>query len=110
MIKYDWNCRTVDVYPKLNDYSDVVYNVHYIVNGTDENGITGSAIGTQVLNTENISDFKPFSELTNDEIVQWTKLSLGSDRVAEIQLNIANQIEEKINPKSITLTIDNETN
>ena len=105
MINYEWNCRTVDVYPKLNDYSDVVYNVHYIVNGIDEKGIYGSLIGTQVLNTDNITDFKPFNELTNDEVVEWTKSSLGSDRVSEIELNISNQIEEKINPKSITLNI-----
>ena len=110
MVTYDWNCRTVDVYPKLNEYSDVVYNVHYIVNGTDENNITGNMIGTQVLNTDNISDFKPFNELTNDEIVEWTKASLGEDTVAQIESAILDQIENKINPKSITLTIENENN
>lgn len=105
MINYTWDCRTVDVYPIKGELEKVVYNVHWRLTGTDENGISETIIGTQVLNTDNITDFKPFNELTNDEVVEWTKSSLGSDRVAEIELNIANQIEEKINPKSITLNI-----
>lgn len=107
MIVYNWNCRTVDVYPKLNEFSDVVHNVHYIVTGTNENEISSNVIGTQTLNTDNIKDFKPFNELSNDEVTEWVKLSLGSEQVALIEQNIADRINEIENPKSITLTIEN---
>ena len=107
MIVYNWNCRTVDVYPKLNDFSYVVYIVHYIVTGTNENEISSNLIGTQALNTDNINDFKPFNELSNDEVTEWVKLSLGSEQVALIEQNIADRINEIENPKSITLTIEN---
>ena len=30
---YEWNCKTVDVHPTEGEYTDVVYNVHWIVTG-----------------------------------------------------------------------------
>jgi hypothetical protein len=36
MTTFNWNCRTVDVYPTDETYADVVYNVHWIVTGTSD--------------------------------------------------------------------------
>ena len=107
LITYDWNCKTVDVYPKDGNYTDVVYNVHWIVTGTDDSvpPVEGRLYGTQILNTSDITNFIPFDQLTNEEIVAWTQSAMGAERVAEIEANIANQIELIINPISITLTI-----
>tara|TARA_R110002110_G_scaffold184281_1_gene390986 strand:+ start:84 stop:422 length:339 start_codon:yes stop_codon:yes gene_type:complete len=108
MINYDWNCRTVDAYPQDGDYTDVVYNVHWIVTGTsDYESVTYSAtsIGTQVLDTSEITDFIPFDELTNEESVSWTKSTMGEEQVASIEASIESQIDDQINPTSVTLTI-----
>ena len=106
MITYNWNCKTVDVYPTDGDYTDVVYNVHWIVTGKDEDAnVSATNIGTQVLDTSTITDFIPFDELTNEEVVAWTKATMGDEQVASIEANIASQIADLINPKSITLTI-----
>ena len=108
MITYNWNCKTVDVYPTEGDYIDVVYNVHWIVTGADEDAnVSATNIGTQTLDTSNITDFIPFDELTNEEIVAWTKATMGDEQVASIEDSIASQIADLINPKSITLTIEN---
>ena len=110
MITYDWNCKTVDVYPVNGDNSDVVYNVHWIVTGNiEQDGVSYSAsnIGTQVLDISDITNFIPFEDLTNDEVVTWTKLAIGEEQVSSIEESIANQIQAKINPPSITLTIEN---
>lgn len=108
MINYTWNCKTVDVYPTKDNNANVVYNVHYIVTGEDsETAVIGNIIGTEILDTSNITDFIPFDDLTNDQIVGWTKESLGSEKVEAIEANIAAQIAEKENPTSITMTIDN---
>ena len=104
MITYNWNCKTVDVYPTDGDYTDVVYNVHWIVTGKDED-ISATSIGTQVLDTSSITDFIPFDELTNEEVVAWTKATMGDEQVASIETNIASQIADLINPKSVTMTI-----
>ena len=106
MINYNWNCKTVDVYPSQDDNTDVVYNVHWRVTGEDDKtSTTASSIGTQVLNTDNITDFVPFEDLTNDQIVEWTKATMGEEQVTAIETSIASQISEKENPTSITMTI-----
>jgi hypothetical protein len=111
MTTYDWNCRTVDCYPEQNNEADVVYNVHWIVTGTsdqtDPQGMPWVAtnIGTQTLDTSQITDFIPFDQLTNDEIVAWTKGAMGNEGVAAVEKSIQDQIENLIAPKSVTLTI-----
>ena len=107
MINYTWNCKTVDVYPTEGSNTDVVYNVHYIVNGEDsETAVIGNIIGTQMLDTSDITDFIPFADLTNEQVVSWTKSALGAEKVAAIEENIAAQISEKENPTSVTMTIE----
>ena len=111
MITYDWNCKTVDIYPQDGEYADVVYNVHWIVTGTSDElnpeGVAYSAtnIGTQILNSSDITDFIPFEDLTNEEVVAWTQTAMGEEQVASIEANIAQAIELLITPTSITATI-----
>ena len=111
MTTYDWNCKTVDCYPEQNNEADVVYNVHWIVTGTSDQlnpeGIAYSAtnIGTQSLDTSQITNFIPFDQLTNDEVVAWTKGTMGDEQVASIEASIQSQIDSLITPTSVTLTI-----
>jgi alkyl hydroperoxide reductase subunit AhpF len=107
MINYAWDCRTVDVYPTEGSNTDVVYNVHYRVTGEDdETAVRADSIGTQMLDTSDITGFIPFSDLTNEQVVDWTKASLGDETIAVIEKNIADQISEKENPTSVTMHIE----
>ena len=111
MITYDWNCKTVDAYPQDGEYADLVYNVHWIVTGVSDELKPGSTtysatnIGTQVLNTSDVTVFIPFEDLTNEIIVAWTKGAMGEEQVTSIEAGIASQIEKLITPTSVTLTI-----
>ena len=111
MTTYNWNCKTVDCYPEQNNEADVVYNVHWIVTGTsdqvDPQGQAYSAtnIGTQTLDTSQITTFIPFEDLTNDEVVAWTKNAMGTEQVTAIEASLESQINSLITPTSITLTI-----
>ena len=111
MTTINWNCKTVDVYPTEGEYTDVVYNVHWIVTGTSDqldpegNPYTGRVIGTEMLDTSTITDFVPFADLTNEIAVGWTKDAMGAEQVAEIEANVEAQINQEINPTSITMTI-----
>jgi hypothetical protein len=111
MITYNWNCKTVDVHPTEGEHSDVVYNVHWIVTGvsdevdTQENPYSVTNIGTQTLSTSDITDFTPISEVTNEEVVEWTKAAMGEDQVKTIETGIQGSIELLINPTSVTMTI-----
>ena len=104
MITYDWNCKTVDVHPQEDEQTDVVYNVHWIVIGTDGD-YSSDAIGTQVVPLSEGSTFIPFEDLTNEVVVEWTKEAMGEETVASIETGIASQIESLINPTSVTMTI-----
>jgi len=111
MITYEWNCKTVDCYIQSEGENDVIYNVHYIVTGISEqldaegNPYKSNFVGTQYLNIDDITDFIPFNEVTNTEVVQWTKTTMGVDEVAFIEQNIAYNIERQINPETITLEV-----
>ena len=106
MITYNWNCKTVDAYPQDGEYTDLVYNVHYIVSGEDSGtAYIGTIIGTQNLNVSDVTEFIPFEDLTNEIVVGWTKSALGEEQVASIEANITAQIEQMIKPTSVTLTI-----
>ena len=108
---YNWNCKTVDVHPTEADHTDVVYNVHWIVTGVSDqldsegNPYQATNIGTQVVPLDPESEFIPFEDLTNEIVVGWTKEAMGAEQVTAIEESIANQIEQEINPTSITMTI-----
>jgi len=111
MNKFDWNCKTVDAYIKQGEEADVVYNVHWIVTGTSETltpqgqPYSARSIGTQSLNTSDIADFTPFDQVTNEEVVAWTKAAMGEEQVAAIESNLDKQIESLVHPTSVTLTV-----
>jgi len=111
MTTYNWNCKTVDCYPEQDKEVDVVYNVHWIVTGVSDevdpqgNPYSSTSIGTQTLDTSQITEFIPFDQLTNDEVVAWTKGAMGEEQVASIEASIQSQIDSLITPTSVTLTI-----
>ncbi len=111
MITYEWNCKTVDCYVETEGESDVVYNVHWIVTGVSDtlnpqgDPYTSTSIGTQELKIDDITNFIPFDQLTNDEVAAWTKSTMGDEQVTYIEADIASAIELLINPVSVTLQV-----
>lgn len=102
---YTWNNKTVDTYPDLDGNADVIFNVHWRLNGEDENGNVGSVYGTQSLDTSDLSSFTAFADITEEQINGWIETAMGEDRVSELKANIDAQIEEKINPTVVTKQI-----
>ncbi len=112
---YSWDCKTVDCYPSKKEgeetYNDLVYNIHWRYTCTSDkvdsetNPYTATIIGTQVISTDDITDFIPFADLTNAKVTEWCESALGAERVDEMKSNLDAQIEEKINPTSVTLSV-----
>jgi hypothetical protein len=108
MITYNWNCKTVDAYVQQGVNDDVVYNVHWIVTGTkeeDSKEYSSTSIGTQMLDISEITNFIPFDQVTDKEVVAWTQAAMGGEQVTQIEASIADSIELEINPVSVTLTV-----
>ena len=111
MITYNWNCKTVDAYLEKDNEADVVYNVHWIVTGvsdimdSQDNPYSATSIGTQTLDVSEITNFIPFDQVTNEEVVEWTQDAMGVELVTAIEAGLASQIESLIHPTTITLTV-----
>mgnify|MGYP001144257664 CR=1 FL=1 len=107
---YSWDCRTVDAYPTHTDESgitesQVVYNVHWRLTGSDDTN-SATVIGTQILETADLSGFTAFEDVTHESMVAWTKAAMGEERVAELEANLDSQLAELAAPSSVTLTIE----
>jgi len=112
---YEWNCKTVDVYPDYEGHTDTVYNVHYRLNAESsethevdgqEVPYTASVYGTQSLSLEDIgTDFIPFADLTNEIVTGWVEGIMGEEEVANLKSALDSKIAEEINPTSETKTI-----
>ena len=114
MITYTWDCRTVDCYPTKDEQgvelTDVVYNIHWRLTGTEESGgktYSATVIGTQTVTADDIdpATFVPFDELTNEIATGWCTAAMGEDQVASLETSVANQIAGQINQTSVTLLI-----
>lgn len=111
---FNWDCKTVDAYPLVGEDPDVVYNVHWIVTGVSDqldpqgNPYQARSIGTQALSTDDITDFIPFGDLTNEVVVEWTKGAMGEFDVTSVENGIQNSIDLQITPVSVTLTVGGE--
>ena len=111
-INYVWDVSTVDTYPTKDSNSDVVYNVHWRLTATDDantdsngNNWTAEVYGSQGLDTDDISSFTAFADLTSSDVQGWVEAAMGADKVTELKSGLDAQIAEKITPTSVTKTI-----
>jgi len=108
---YTWDCKTVDVYPTHDGHSDVVYVVHWRLNAESDqqdaegNNYSASVYGTHSVNADDITNFIPFADLTNDTVTGWVTTGMGDDEVANLKSGLDSNIDNQINPTSVTKTI-----
>ena len=108
---YTWDCKTVDTYPTHDSHSDVVYNVHWRLNAESDqqdaegNNYSASVYGTHSVNADDIANFIPFADLTNDIVTGWVTTGMGDDEVANLKSGLDSNIDNQINPTSVTKTI-----
>ena len=106
-ITYTWNCTTVDTYPTKSDQTDVIFNVHWRLNGVDdtEDKNVGDSYGVVSLDTEDLSTFTAFADITEANVISWVEAALGEDQVTALKTSIDAQIAEKITPTVVTKQI-----
>ena len=108
---YAWDCKTVDCYPTKDSKSDVVYNVHWRLNATSDqndpegNPYAASVYGSQVVSTDDLSNFKPFADLTNAIVTGWVETVMGADEVASMKSGLDANITEQITPTTESKTV-----
>jgi len=100
---YTWSFPTLTAYPSYESQTDVVYTVHWVLNGTDGNGHNGSVYGTVGLTYVAGTPFTPFAQLTESQVQGWVTEALGPEQVAALEASIDQQIQQQITPTSVNL-------
>lgn len=76
-----------------------VYTAHYTVDAKDDVYSAG-AYGS--IGFERPENLIPFSELTEETVIDWVKEALGGEKVLEIGQALMAQIEEQRSPSKAT--------
>ena len=104
-ITYKWIINQMDTKPTEDGLTDVVVVVHWTREAEQYVGgepILVSSYGTMGCATPSSTDFTAYPDLTYEQVCGW--LDAGLD-VALIDLGLANQIENIINPPIIVLPL-----
>ena len=75
----------------------VVYSVHYTVNA-DDGTYSAGAYGSLGLEAPEPDSMIPFDQLTEEIVVGWVKDKLGDEKVAEVEVALQAQLDEKHAP------------
>lgn len=97
-----WNVVQMDAYPEYDGQADVVFTVHWTLTADDGEGHTGYVYGTQGVTLDEGSTFTPYADLTLDQVLGWVFNAMGAEQVAAYEANVAQQIENEINPPVVT--------
>lgn len=96
-VTYTWNITALDCYPEQDGQTDVVFTVHWTLNGTDGT-YNGSVYGSVGVTYTQGEPFTPYSDLTQSQVVGWVQAALGAEQVAAYEENVAQQIANQANP------------
>ena len=96
-----WSVVQLNCYPELDGEQDVVFTVHWTLSGTDGT-YTGSVYGSVGVTLDPDAPFVPYASLTQAQVIGWVQDALGEEQVASYEANVAQQIENQINPPVVT--------
>lgn len=96
MTTYTWNVTALYT-ETIAGKQDYVVIANYEVIGVD-GPVSASLSNIARFSTENVDNFTPYEDLTNDIVIGWIQSELGTDGVANLQACIQGQIDSQINP------------
>ena len=103
-ITYTWSIVDMERQISMGDKSDVLTEIMYNLDGTetvDGKAHTGSMSQTVSVDLGS-QTFKAFSDVKEADAIQWVKDKLGTDGIANSELNVSNQISESQTPITAT--------
>lgn len=104
MNSYTWHINSVDVFPEFNGKQNVVATAKFCVSGTD--GVnTATASGSLDLTLTDVSQFIEYSNLTEAQIIDWVKTTLGETGQATYTAKVDAILTEKSTPTTSSINI-----
>ena len=103
MTNFKFTFPALEAYPQHEGEANVVFTVHWRLDGYADGGYTAGVYGTAAVNF-NSEDFVPFADLTEAIVQAWVEEALGEEQVNNYKANIEKQIEAQKAPQSVVLT------
>lgn len=97
MNTYVWQITALDCYPQAEGETDVVFNAHWTVVGSNGT-VSASVYSTQALTYVAGTPYTPYADLTQEQVIGWVQTAMGAEQVTAIQINLDTQIENIVNP------------
>lgn len=91
-VTWTWTFPALDTAPAEDGLSDVVKAVHWQLTGAAEDGLALSAVGIAQLESPDVEQFKPFEQLTHDDVLSFVLSKIDQDEVKEGVLASMNQV------------------
>jgi hypothetical protein len=102
MTNYTWTIT--DLFTKTIDGKEgYVVNAIYNVSGTDGTYSAFLEAGSVQFSTEDVGEFIPYEDLTEEKVLEWVKLALTENVVTSIEASIQGQIDSQINPPQVSV-------
>lgn len=99
MITYKWTISALESSPVESGLAKVVKSVHWRYSATDEDSEkTVDIYGVTEMDAPYLPNYIPYEDLSFEIVCTWLETKMN---VAELQLNLQNQLEELINPRTI---------
>jgi len=96
-----WVVEQMSCYPQYESEADVVFTVYWRCNGVEtqtEKTYYATNYGSVGVAWKAGEPFTPYADLTQDQVIGWTKDALGEEQVRNIEVSIVTQIQNQINP------------
>ena len=87
-----WSLVQLDYAVSLDSETDVVNNSHWQCVDVDAAGNQGRVYGSVAIPTDDITNFIPYTDITEAQALEWTKTALGAEEVASMEANVAAQL------------------
>jgi len=93
-----WSIVQLDYALSENDQTDVVNNSHWQCIDEDASGNQARVYGSVGIPTDDITNFIPYTDITEAQALEWTKTALGAEEVASVEANVTSQLNVIENP------------
>lgn len=98
MTTFNWLILSMPAYTQIDGHSDVVFQVNWKCEGTEDR-LSAASVGSVSVTYTAGSPFTPYDQLTQDQVWGWINPSI--DR-PEIEANLQAMIDEQKNPPVVT--------
>lgn len=98
-----WKVDNLEVKPEIDSFQNVVWTVHWRV-FAKEGDVTSSVYGSRNLTFDptTATNFINYDNLTQSQVIDWVKTSMGSDEVENIESAAVSELNRVLNPPIVT--------